>query len=81
MTLTVTQKAAGIWLSVALGSVDAVMQLEKPHTARWNRLKGAMDQINRAVDIYVLEAFSIEDLDNASALIDLVNDEIIKRYP
>ena len=81
MSLTRTQKKAGLYLSVALGSIDAIMQEEKNGTARWNRLNGAIGQINRAIDLYVLEAFSVEDMDNAGALIDLVNDEIVKRYP
>lgn len=79
--MTNEQKSASLWLSVALGAVDAVMQLEKPQSARWNRLKGAVKPINRAVDLYRLEEFGTEDMANASAPLDTINSEIRRIYP
>jgi hypothetical protein len=61
--------------------MDALMQLEKPKSARWNRLKSAMESVNRCVDLYRLESFSTADMDNASKVIDAANGMIKEMYP
>ena len=75
------QKAAALWLSVALGAIEAVKEMEIPKSARWNRLEGAVSPINRAIDQYRLSSFPIEDMANASALLDIINAEIRRLYP
>lgn len=79
--MTNGQKAAALHCSVALACLDAIQRLEKPKTARWNRLDGAIDAVNRCVDLYRLQAFTTADLNNASQLIDTVNAEICRMYP
>lgn len=75
------QIAAALHCSVALGCIDSLLQLEVPKSARWNRLCGAIEQINRCVDLYRLERFSVEDMNNASAILDTVNERIKEFYP
>lgn len=76
-----TQKAAALHLSCALACLDAVQQMEKPKSARWNRLDGAIDAINRCIDLYRLEAFKTEDLTNAARVFDAASDLIRELYP
>lgn len=79
--MTRAQKAATLHCSVALGCVDTLMNMETPKSARWNRLHGALEQLNRCIDLYRLEQFGLEDLNNASAVLDAVNDKIREFYP
>jgi hypothetical protein len=79
--MTNSDKAAALHCSLSLGSLDALMQLEKPKSARYNRLRTAMDAVNRCVDLYRLEAFSTADMDNASKVIDSANEMIREMYP
>ena len=84
-------KAAALHASVALGSLDALMQMEKPKSARWNRLDGMVDAVNRYIELIKTElaaqqgfdgpGFSVEELRAASLLIDIVNDKIEQLYP
>jgi hypothetical protein len=79
--MTNEDKSAALHCSLALGCMDALMQLEKPKSARWNRLKSAMESVNRCVDLYRLESFSTADMDNASKVIDAANGMIKEMYP
>ena len=84
-------KAAALHASVALGSLDALMQMEKPKSARWNRLDGMVDAINSYIELIKADlaaqqvfdgpVFSVEELQTASPLIDIVNDKIEELYP
>jgi len=84
-------KAAALHASVALGSLDALMQMEKPKSARWNRLDGMVDAVNRYIELIKADlaaqqvfdgpVFSVEELRAASLLIDIVNDKIEQLYP
>jgi len=74
-------KAAALHASTALCHIDALLALEKPGSARWNRCRSAIDSINRAVDLYRLEAFQGDDMRKAVILLDLVNAEIVRMYP
>lgn len=75
------QKAAALHLSVCLGNLDALLQLEPPKSAKANRLAGAINQVARCVDLYRLQSFSTEDMANAGEIIDMVNDKIVELYP
>ena len=78
--LTPQQKAAALYASVAFGCVNVLLELEKPTTARHNRLKGANDQFMRCVDLYRTETFPKKDMDRAGDLIDLVKAEVTRMY-
>lgn len=81
MALTNQQKAAALHINTALGCVDALMQLAKPKSAEWNRLRGAEHTLMRCLDTYRLEKFPVEDANNAAVIIDMVNDKIKEMYP
>jgi hypothetical protein len=74
-------KAAALHASAALAHIDALMTLERPKSARHNRLLGAMEPIMRCVDLYRLQAFRHEDLCNAEAVFDAASDKIAELYP
>ena len=84
-------KAAALHASVALGSLDALMQTERPKSARWNRLDGMVDAVNRYIELIKTElaaqqvfdgpVFSVNDMSNAAQLVDIVNDRIAEMYP
>lgn len=81
MALTNQQKAAALHINTALGCVDALVQLAKPKSAEWNRLRGAEDVLMRCLDTYRIERFPAEDAAKAAIIIDLVNDKIAEFYP
>lgn len=79
--MTNAQKAAALHLSCALACLDAVQSLEPKKSARWNRLDGAIDAVNRCVDLYRLEAFKGEDIANAEKVFDAASELIRAMYP
>lgn len=79
--LTNYQKAAALYINTALGAVDAVKQQAKPKSAEWNRLTGAEEVLNRCLDTYRIEAFPLADVQNATRLLDLLNEQIEAMYP
>jgi hypothetical protein len=84
-------KTIAFHLSIALGSIDAAQQMEKRKSARWNRLDGLVDGINQLVELIKTDlaskqvfsglVFTREELDNAAAMIDMVNERITELYP
>lgn len=80
--LTPTQlKAAALHASAALAHIDALLTLERPKSARHNRLVGALEATGRCVDIYRLEKWQHEDLRNAESVFDAASNEIRRLYP
>jgi hypothetical protein len=80
MSLTNRQKAAALHATISLGCMEALLQIESPKSARYNRISNAIDAVNKVVDLYRLEAFAFEDMENAGALLDTVNAEINRMY-
>jgi len=74
------QKIAALHLTVALGSVEAVMQTEGKGSARYRKLDNLIAHINRVVDVYRVESFQYQDMCNGGAIIDSVNEQIEKMY-
>lgn len=72
-------KKAAFSLSFALAVIDDLQKGEKPKSARWNRLQGAVDSINRALDLYPGE-LSPEDFEKAAGLFDEHVEKIGKMY-
>lgn len=79
--LTNEQKAAALYSSIALGCLNVLMEMEKPKSARHNRLVNAHDQFHRVVDLYRAESFPQEDMDNAGKLLELINFKVYEMYP
>ena len=79
--MTPRMKVAALYLTVSLGCVEAVLETERKGSARHTKLSNLIDHVNRVVDVYRLEAFPLEDMRNAGALIDLVNAELKSMYP
>lgn len=73
-------KHKAFMLSVALGCLEAVIEDERPKSARWNRINGVIDSVSRAVNIYRPEAWPIDDLVKANDLLDRINELIVEAY-
>ena len=80
-SMTPAMKVAALYLTVSLGCVEAVLAMERRGSARHTKLCNLIDHVNRVVDVYRLQAFPLEDMRNAGALIDLVNDGLKSMYP
>lgn len=68
------------FLSVALGCFEAVRNEEERGTTRFRRLDNAMDNCLKAVDLYLPQAFSGEDCDKATVVLDEINERIRELY-
>lgn len=79
--MTNEMKAAALHLSCAVGHLDAVLSMEPEKSARWNRLNNSIERINKDIDLYRLSAFSYQDMQNAAAVLDAVNEMIEGFYP
>ena len=77
--MTAHDKAAALHLSVAVGAVDAILQIETSQV-RQRRLEQLIRDINRVIDIYRLQSFRFEDLENAARIIESVNGMIEGMY-
>jgi hypothetical protein len=68
-----TDEHKAFFLSVALGAFESVKEHEKPGSTRYRKLDNALDNCLKAVDLYRPEAWSFEELNKASALLDEIN--------
>ena len=76
--MTPDEKLQAFYIAFALVLIDAAQRMQKKKSARWNRLDGATDALNRAIDLF--PPMSKDDQDKASVMFDFWEADVTAMY-